>query len=168
MLVTVKPDNLDPCWAKNQWKNLTRLYTCNVTPKQFKEILAKRLSHEIYSPSTQALTKSNKPCANRVCWPEWWPTLECQTRRIYLCVAFLYDILHKRYSSLHFDSFYKFKFSCTRQHSLCIVPLQATINAYQYSFFVNTPFIWNSVPHCILFITKAESFYKALRTYFFS
>ena len=80
---------------------------------------------------------------------------------------FLYDTLHKRYSSLSFSSFYDFNSSRTRQHSLCIVPLQSTINAYRYSFFVNAPFIWNSIPHCILFLTKVDTFQKVLRTYLF-
>ena len=80
-----------------------------------------------------------------------WPTLEsCQ---IFLHVPFLYDILHKRYSSLSFNSFYNFKSSSTRQHPLYIVPLQSTINAYPYSFFCQYSIylelytILHTVPH---------------------
>ena len=113
-----------------------------------------------WNPDFKSWTKSSADCMSSLKWPT------SETRRIYLCVTFLYDILHKRYSSLHFDSFYKFKSFCTRQHSLCIVPLQATINAYWYSLFVNTPFIWNSVLHSIISITKVESFCKALKTFF--
>jgi len=106
--------------------------------------LVGQLACSQWNPDLKSWTKSSADCMSSL----KWPTLE--TRCIYLCVAILYDILHKRYSSLCFDSYYKFKSSCTRQHSLCFVPLQATINAYRYSFFVNTPFIWNSVLHSIL------------------
>jgi len=64
------------------------------------------------------------------------PLASLETRRVFLCISsFLYDILQKRYSSLCFSSFYVFNSSSTRQHSLCIVPLQSIINAYRYSFF---------------------------------
>ena len=139
-------------WNPHTTKNITAI-----------ESVQRRAAHwaagSQWNPDLKSWTKSSADCMSSL----KWPTLET---RIYLCVAFLYDILHKRYSSLRFDSFYKFKSSCTRQHSLCIAPLQATINVYRYSFFVNTPFIWNSVPHSILCITKVESFRRALKTYF--
>jgi len=114
-----------------------------------------------WDPISKFWTKSSEECISLL----QWPSLE--TRRVFLCVSFLYDILHKRYSSLSFSSFYVFNSSSTRQHSLFIVPLQSTINTYRYSFFINAPFIWNSIPHCILSLTKVDSFRRALRTYLF-
>jgi len=38
----------------------------------------------------------------------------------------------------------------TRSHPLSICIPSTTINPYRHSFFFNTPFVWNSIPHCIL------------------
>ena len=86
--------------------------------------------------------------------------------KFFFVYPFLYDILHKRYFSLSFNSFYNFKsssktseatscfYSCTTVYDQCLSVL---------FIFDNTLFIWNSIPHCILSLTKAESFRKALR-----
>ena len=49
-----------------------------------------------------AWSKSTNDCLSELCWP----TLE--TRRTYLCICFLYDILHQRYA-LSFNSYCGFK-----------------------------------------------------------
>ena len=50
--------------------------------------------------------------------------------------------MHHKYP-IKFSDFCTFVSSCTRRHSLAIVPssYRSTINAFHYSFFVNVPFI---------------------------
>ena len=41
----------------------------------------------------------------------------------------------------------------------------SSINPYHYSFFINSPFLWNSVPARILQISHAKLFRSALRRF---
>ena len=50
-----------------------------------------------------------------------------------------HDILHKRVFHSCFST-------CSRSHHLSLTMSSSTINAYQYSLFINTLFLWNSVP----------------------
>ena len=55
--------------------------------------------------------------------------------------------------------------SSTRSHHLSINPPQSTINSRHYSFFVNTVFLWNSVPLTILNDPNPKSFRHSLYHY---
>ena len=68
----------------------------------------------------------------------------------------MYDILHGRYDSLKLSDYCKFNTSCTRAHSMTLVPPQSTINSYRFSFFVNTPFLWNTVPYDIVSLSAPK------------
>ena len=46
----------------------------------------------------------------------------------------------------------------------CIV---STINPYRFSFFVNSPFHWNTIPYDILQIKKSSFFHSALCCFLF-
>ena len=49
-----------------------------------------------------------------------------------------------------FNSHFKFSSTNTRSHSLSLTTSSSTINAYRFSFFINSPFLWNSEPVEIL------------------
>ena len=90
------------------------------------------------------------------------PTLE--SRRQYLSISFLHNIYHQR-TSIKFNCHCKFNsISSTRSH-LSINPPQSTINSRRYSFFVNTVFLWNSVPLTILNDPNPKSFRHSLYHY---
>jgi len=57
-----------------------------------------------WDPISKFWTKSSEECISLL----QWPSLE--TCHVFLCVSFLYEILHKRYSSLSFSSFLRFRF----------------------------------------------------------
>ena len=57
-----------------------------------------------------------------------------------------HDILKGRYDSVKLSNYCNFNTSCTRAHPLSLVPLQSSINSYRHSFFVNTVFLWNTLP----------------------
>ena len=103
--------------------------------------------------------------------------------RLWFCIIFFVTSIYDNYYcyfmykshlfnmvSLHypikFSDFCTFVSSCTRHHSLAIVPSRSTINAFRYSFFVNVPFIWNTIPHHILSFNNVNKFCSALRTFF--
>ena len=92
-------------------------------------------------PHLLAWSKCSDTCLRELGWPL------LSTRRNYLSVRLLHVVS-----------------SCTRRHSLAIVPSRSTINAFRYSFFVNVPFI----PHNILSLQNVNRFHSALRNYFFS
>ena len=90
-----------------------------------------------------------------------WPSLK--SRRDYLSVSLLYDIHNK--VTINLKNFCSFVSSCTRHHSLCIVPLHTTINSFRFSFFDNTPFTWNKIPFNILSLSNRDAFYRAGKNY---
>ena len=92
-----------------------------------------------WDPSMFSWTKSSDQCLEQLRWPS------LKSRHDYLSVNLLYDIINNKIA-VKFSDFCSFVSSCTRRHSLSILPLQSTINALRYSFFGNTPFIWNNIP----------------------
>jgi len=55
----------------------------------------------------------------------------------------------------------------TRSHTLTIQPVTSSINSFHYSFFVNSPFLWNPMPYTILQIKKSTLFRAALHHFLF-
>ena len=108
-----------------------------------------------WSPVQRQWSKSSDVCLQEL----HWPTLS--SRRNYLSVSMMYDILNGRYDSLKFSDYCNFNTSCTRAHSMTLVPPQPTINSYRFSFFVSTVFLWNTVPYAILSL-GAPKFRRAL------
>ena len=80
---------------------------------------------------------------NELHWPEL--SIRCQ----YLCIVMIHDMLHGQVA-LNFNKFFSFASNCTMTHSLTIYCKQSTLNSYRYSFFVNSIFLRNKVPECIL------------------
>ena len=54
------------------------------------------------------------------------------------------------------------------QAPISLTTSSSTTNAYRFSFFINSPFLWNSVPVEILQISKAIPFRMALRRFLLS
>ena len=90
-----------------------------------------------------------------------WPTI-----RNYYSICQVHDSFHHR-SSLPFHDNYHLSETSTKSHPLTIRPVTSTINAYCYSFFVHSPFLWNSIPYSILQLKKSPVFRSALRRYLF-
>ena len=92
-------------------------------------------------------SKSSLECRSELHWPQ----LSIQHQ--YLCIVMVHDMLHGHVAL----KFFSFTSTCTRTHSLTIYCKQSTINSYKYSFFVNSIFLWNKVPECILGLLKCNS-----------
>ena len=95
--------------------------------------------------------------------------LHCPTikqRHKYFSICHVHDSLHHR-SSLPFHNHFQLPETTTRSHPLLIRPIISTINSYRFSFFVNSPFLWNTIPHSILQIKKSNVFCAALCRFLF-
>ena len=52
----------------------------------------------------------------------------------------------------------KYCSTVTRSHDLTLVPCNSRVNAFRYSFFINAPFLWNSLPTEIVHCPSYNSF----------
>ena len=110
-----------------------------------------------WSPTTSSWTVPTHDCCSQLCLP----TL--QSRRQYLSVCFLHDIYCKRVP-ISFSKYCTFNpASSTRSHCLSLLPPISTIN--DISCFVNTTFLWNSIPLNILQQDNISSFRHSLYNY---
>ena len=91
-----------------------------------------------------------------------WPTI--QQRHTYFTICCIHDSLHHR-NSLPFSEHFQLSQAPTRCHPLSIRPVTSSINSFRYSFFVNSPFLWNTIPHTILRIKQPPLFRLALRRF---
>jgi len=114
-----------------------------------------------WNSRTHNWTKSSASCLQNLNWPS------LHNRRSYFAIAQVHVIIHKKIS-IRFDSHFKFRDNHTRSHPLSLVASSSSINAYWYSFFINSPFLWTSIPIEILQITKFVPFRLALRRFFVS
>ena len=118
-------------------------------------------AHNYASIIGGSLSKSSTSCLQDLRWPA------LHTRQSYFTITQVHNILHDRVS-IPFNSHFKFSSTNTRSHSLSLTTSSSTINAYHFSFFINSPFLWNSVPVEILQISKAIPFRMALRQFLLS
>ena len=66
-----------------------------------------------------------------------------------MCVVLLYVILNN-FTHIKFSDYFQLNDFLTRSHPLTILPFPSSINAFHYSFFVNSVFFWNSIPFDVL------------------
>ena len=162
------------------------MYICQASSKQkaFKALVLTVLDYvcTVWNPHTQknilALEKIQNCGAHWVCgsrfnphtstwsksssdfWRELhWPSLS--TRRKYLSITTIYDMLH-HYISSQFSSFFTFSTSPTRSHPLSILCKHSSINAYRYFFSINSIFSWNRIPFNILSVSRHSCFKHSL------
>jgi len=78
----------------------------------------------------------------------------------------VHDSFHHR-NSLPFNENFHLSGISTRSHPLTLRQVSSTINSYRFSFFVNSSFLWNSIPFAISQLKKSAVFRLALRRYLF-
>ena len=109
-----------------------------------------------WNPSSYCWIKSSDDYLVELKWPS------IHQRHVYFSVCQVHDILHYHNSTKHFQLSNN---NFTRSHPLTIQPISSSINSYRYSFFVNSPFLWNTIPYVILKIKQSSSFRVALRRF---
>jgi len=114
-------------------------------------------SNSRWIPSSYCWSKSSDDCLQELNWPS------IQIRHNYYSVCYVHDSLHHR-NSLPFSEHFQLS---TRSHTLTIQPVTSSINSFHYSFFVNSPFLWNTMPYTILQIKKSTLFHAALCNFLF-
>ena len=85
-----------------------------------------------------------------------WKTLE-DRRNIQICCQ-TYRIIH-HLDCIPFDCYFSFvKHTATRSHALSLFCKPSRINAFRYSFSINAPFLWNTLPHDVMLSNSITSF----------
>ena len=130
-------------------------YTCSVwnphtvsdkaTLESVQRSAARWVCGSRWPPVRKHWSKSSDVCLREIHWST------VSSRRNYLSVSMMYDILHGQYDSLKVSDYCNFNTSCTRAHRMTLVPPQSTINSYRFSFFMNMVFLWNTVPYDIYY-----------------
>ena len=110
-----------------------------------------------YDSTLYQWSKSSDDCLKEL----KWPTLA--SRRLYQSVVMLHSIMNNQ-TPINFYHHFDFNTNPTRSHPLTLKSRSSSINAFRYSFFVNTPFEWNSIPYEIL----SASLRSRLRYYLFN
>ena len=96
-----------------------------------------------FDSTTFQWIKSSSECLDELRWPS------LELRRNYMCVVLLYAILND-FTPIKFSDYFQLNDFSTRSHPLTNLPLPSSINAFRYSFFVNSVFFWNSIPFDVL------------------
>ena len=89
------------------------------------------------------------------------------TRRSYFSTSLTHDILHNRVA-IPFSKYFQFSTTVTRSHPMSLFIPSSTINSRRFSFFINSLFLWNTIPHRILKLTNPVAFRTALRRFLFA
>ena len=82
-----------------------------------------------------------------------------------MCAVLLYAILNN-FTPINSSDYFQLNNSLTRSHPLTILPLLSSINAFRYLFFVNSIFLWNSIPFDVL-STPLDRFKYKLKQFLF-
>ena len=92
-----------------------------------------------------------------------WATVQQRHLMLACCQAF--KIINKL-DCLQFDNYLCFNTSSTRSHRLALRCGSSRVNAYRYSFFINIPFLWNTLPFNIVNTTSYSAFKFKLKSCF--
>jgi len=95
-----------------------------------------------YDSTLYQWSKSTDDCLTEL----KWPTL---AHRLYQSVVMLHSIMNN-YTPINFCHYFTFNTNATRSHPLTLQTRSSMVNAFRYSFFVNSLFVWNSIPYEIL------------------
>ena len=97
-------------WNPHTQKNICQLEAIQLRAARW--VCGSRFNHLTFKWS-----KSSSQCRSELNWPE------LSTRRKYLSLLTVHDILHKR-TALRFSDYFTFSSLCTQSHSPCIADLQ--------------------------------------------
>ena len=172
--------------------NLLRrsMYRCRRSAKEraFTALVRPHLEYAapVWSPHTTtgkaALEKVQRRAAHWICskWDKknycWtktydqartelqWPTLT-QRHAILSCCQ-TYKTLHSL-DCIDFEKYFRLSTTHTRHHhQLTLFCEQPRIDSYRHSYFINAPYLWNSLPAGIVDSTSLQSFKTKLLAYF--
>ena len=111
-----------------------------------------------WNSTSHMWSKSSDSCINELQWSS------LHIRRSYSSICLTHDILRNRVS-IPFSKHFQFSSSVTRTHPLTLSIPSSSINPYRFSFFVNTPFLWNTISDYILQLSNRAAFRSALRRF---
>ena len=142
-----------PVWCLHSEKDVSHL-------ESIQRRAARWVCGSRWNPVSRNWSKSSDSCLQEL------HLSPLHTRRAYFSLSLAHDILHKRVA-IPFSQYFQFSTTTTRSHPMTLCVPSSTINPRRYSFFVNTPFLWNSIPLRILQLPDAAAFWSALCHFLF-
>ena len=119
------------------------------------EQVQKRATHWIcskWNPSTYSWNKSYEQELHELQW------LTVNQRHHFLSLCQVYKTVN-RLDCIKFSDYFSYSTRSVRNcHSLQLSYTSSRINAFRYSFFVNSPFLWNKLPSSVVCSTSLPSF----------
>ena len=112
-----------------------------------------------WNPVNRHWSKSSDHCISHLGWPS------LHQRRNYFTICQVHNILNQQ-TAIPSSQY----FSTVNRHPSNPSALDtsiSTIGPYRYSFFINSPFLWNNIPTKILQIKNVNLFRSALRRFLF-
>ena len=92
-----------------------------------------------------------------------WKTVKARHRILMCCQV--YKVL-ENLDCLGTEDFFKFNSTVTRASPTSLCLANARVNVYRYSFFVNSPYLWNSLPSFVHCSSSYYSFKRKLYNFF--
>ena len=132
-----------PVWSPHKVCDVSRLE--KVQKRAARWIAAK------WNRNEHQWNKSYEDCRHELNW------LPLAKRREFLICCQTYKIINNL-DCLQFSNYYSFNNLNTRSHNLSLVCKYARINSYRFSFFVNSIFLWNSLPSTIACCSSYSNF----------
>ncbi len=106
-------------------------------------------------------SKSYQECCDELQWQS------VKDRHNMLMCCQVYKILNNLDCLGSTHNIFKYANSKTRSSLLSLCLLSSRINVYRYSFFVNSPYLWNYLSYSIQSISSYNSFKYNVRNFFF-
>ena len=138
-----------PVWFLHTTKNINTLEHVQLRA-------ARWAAGSRWNMSSHCWSKSSDVCVRELKWPP------IHRRHTYFSICQVHDIFHNR-NCIAFSDY----FDLSSIRPLNIRPASSTINSYRYSFFINSPFLWNAIPCNILQIAESKLFRFTLRRLLF-
>ena len=138
-----------PVWFLHTTKNINTLEHVQLRA-------ARWAAGSRWNKSSHCWSKSSEDCVRELKWPP------IHRRHTYFSICQVHDIFCNRNCTAFSDYF-----DLSSIRPLNIRPASSTINSYRYSFFINSPFLWNAIPCGILQIAESKLFRSALRRFLF-
>ena len=84
-------------------------------------------------------SKTSEECLSHLNW------VTVRQRHLLLSCCQAFKIINNL-DCIRFDDYLRFNKSSTRSHRFTLCCTRSRINAFRYSFFINIPFLWNTIP----------------------
>ena len=150
MLVRPHLEYAAPVWSPHVQRDIETL-----------EHVQRRAAHWICSKwdrTNRKWSKTYEEARKELSWPS------IRDRHIFLTFCQIFKIIHSL-DCINFDSYLSYSSRPSRSHNQTFRCVPSRLNCYRFSFFINAPFLWNSLPPQIVSTESYLLFKSRMRNY---